>query len=175
MSTVDFIGAKSRIYSAILLGHGGCGEQKMFTTPIGHFIPRMIGVGKFIVQSHHENHSPLTTSVHVAGTGGGEELETAIIVGLRLRFENHPVWGVSPFQVEEILQTLYLRLRIGDRVVHETEPGKTIVSATFKNSVQVRRLDSIDLKIGLLKSIEKPDLRTFLMWCELGTAEGELK
>jgi len=58
------------IYSAIVIGHGGAGQQKAFTVPQGQAIPRLIGAGFVPTSPHLLTHTELTTNLTKAGESG---------------------------------------------------------------------------------------------------------
>src|SRR5258706_6148148 len=55
------------IYSSLVVGHGGAGQQKVFTVPQGQAIPRIVGAGIAPTSAHLLTHSELTTNLTQAG------------------------------------------------------------------------------------------------------------
>jgi len=71
-------GRDENIYSAIVVGHGGAGTQKLFTVPEGQAIPRLVGAGIIPTAQHLLNHTKLTTNLGKAGEVGSAIGELSI-------------------------------------------------------------------------------------------------
>lgn len=71
-------GRDENIYSAIVVGYGGAGTQKLFTVPEGQAIPRLVGSGIAPTDQHLLNHTKLTTNLGKAGEVGSAIGELSI-------------------------------------------------------------------------------------------------
>jgi len=71
-------GRDENIYSAIVVGNGGAGTQKLFTVPEGQAIPRLVGAGIAPTAQHLLNHTKLTTNLGKAGEVGSAIGELSI-------------------------------------------------------------------------------------------------
>ncbi len=71
-------GRDENIYSAIVVGHGGAGTQKLFTVPEGQSIPRLVGSGIAPTAQHLLTHTKLTTNLGKAGEVGSAIGELSI-------------------------------------------------------------------------------------------------
>ena len=71
-------GRDENIYSAIVVGYGGSGTQKMFTVPEGQAIPRLVGASIAPTAQHLLIHTKLTTNLGKAGEVGSAIGELSI-------------------------------------------------------------------------------------------------
>lgn len=71
-------GRDENIYSAIVVGQGGAGTQKLFTVPEGQAISRLVGSGIAPTAQHLLTHTKLTTNLGKAGEVGSAIGELSI-------------------------------------------------------------------------------------------------
>jgi hypothetical protein len=63
-------GRDENIYSALVIAHGGAGQQKVFTVPQGQSIPRLTGAGIAPTAAHQLTYTEVTTNLTKAGEAG---------------------------------------------------------------------------------------------------------
>lgn len=119
------------IFSSIILGHGGAGQQKAFTVPQGQAIPRLVGSGIAPTAAHLLTHSELTTNLTKAGEAGSA-LGDFSIRAIGINFENAYVtastgalntYGMGQQEVNDTLSKTFFQLKIAGK--------KQIEGATF--------------------------------------------
>ncbi len=112
-------GRDENIYSAIVVGHGGAGTQKIFTVPEGQSISRLVGSGIAPTAQHLLTHTKLTTNLGKAGEVGSAIGELSIR-SIGIGFENGyydangllNTYGMGQQEVSEMLAKTYLIFRI---------------------------------------------------------------
>lgn len=131
-------GRDENIYSALVIAHGGAGQQKVFTVPQGQQIPRLVGAGIAPTAAHQLTHSELTTNLSKAGEAGSAIGDFAIR-GLGITFENawydangiingqaggaNTGYGMGQQEVYDTLSKTFFQLKIAGK--------KQIEGATF--------------------------------------------
>lgn len=125
-------GRDENIYSALVIAHGGAGQQKVFTVPQGQQIPRLVGAGIAPTAAHQLTHSELTTNLSKAGEAGSAIGDFAIR-GLGITFENgwyaaadgvlNGNYGMGQQEVYDTLSKTFFQLKIAGK--------KQIEGATF--------------------------------------------
>lgn len=118
------------LYSALIVGHGGAGQQKMFTVPQGQAIPRLVGAGIAPTAAHQLTHSELTTNFTKAGEAGSS-LGDFSVRAIGLTCENGwydgsgalNTYGMGQREVGDVLSKTFFRLFIAGK--------KQIEGATF--------------------------------------------
>lgn len=118
-------------FSAIVVGHGGAGQQKAFTVPQGQAIPRLVGAGIAPTAAHQLTHSELTTNFTKAGEAGSAIGDFAVRA-IGITFENgyydgsgvlNTSYGMGQQEVNEVLSKTFFQLKIAGK--------KQIEGATF--------------------------------------------
>lgn len=119
------------IFSSLIVGHGGGGQQKVFTVPQGQTIPRLVGAGIVPTQLHHMTHSELTTNLSKAGEAGSA-LGDFSVRAIGINFENAWVtagtgalntYGMGQQEILECLSKTFFQFKIAGK--------KQIEGATF--------------------------------------------
>jgi len=119
------------VFSAIVLGHGGAGQQKVFTVPQGQAIPRLVGAGIVPTAAHQLTYCELTTNLTKAGELGSS-LGDAAIRGIGITIEQgayassnvvRAEFGATQFEISDILSKTFFQLKIAGK--------KQIEGATF--------------------------------------------
>lgn len=119
------------IYSALVLGYGAAGQQKVFTVPQGQAIPRLVGAGIAPTAAHQLTHSELTTNLTKAGEAGSA-LGDFSVRGIGINFENAwyadaggglNTYGMGQQEVNETLSKTFFQFKIAGK--------KQIEGATF--------------------------------------------
>src|SRR5258706_10457620 len=91
------------IYSAVILAHGGAGQQRIFTIPMGQTIPTLVGSSITVAQNHQKTYAEPTTNLTKAGELGSA-IGDASIRSIGLTLEAAPLgvdgtvsaWGATP-------------------------------------------------------------------------------
>ena len=124
-------GRDENIYSAMVCGYGGSGQQKVFTVPQGQTIPRLVGSGIAPTAAHQLTHTELTTNLSKAGEAGSAIGDFAVR-GIGITFENayydgngalNTSYGMGQQEVNETLSKTFFQLKIAGK--------KQIEGATF--------------------------------------------
>lgn len=116
------------IYSAIVLQHGGVGQQSLFTVPKGQAIPRLAGTGITAPASAHQlNYTDLTTNITQAGQLGSA-IGDVSVRGIGLTIENayfvntgataglqNTAYGAGQQEVSEILSKVFFQFLIAGK------------------------------------------------------------
>lgn len=112
------------IYSAILLQHGGAGQQKLFTIPQGQAIPALKGAGiTASANPWQTTYTETTTNLSKAGELGSG-IGDAAIRGIGISLETAAVtastgaaraWGATQFEVADVLSKCFFQLRIANK------------------------------------------------------------
>lgn len=112
-------GRDENIYSAIVVGHGGAGTQKLFTVPEGQAIPRLVGAGIVPTAQHMLNHTKLTTNLGKAGEVGsaiGELSIRSIGVGFEQAYYDSSgvlnTYGTGQQEQAELMAKTFIIFRI---------------------------------------------------------------
>lgn len=123
------VGGKSdfrddHIYSALLLQHGGAGQQKVFTIPQGQQIPALKGSAvSASTNAHQLTYSESTTNLTQAGQLGsgigdaairaiGINMETAAIT---LTTGQPRAFGSTQFEVSDVLAKCFFQLKVANK------------------------------------------------------------
>lgn len=110
------------VYSALVVGHGGAGQQKVFTVPQGQSIPRLVGAGIAPTAAHQLTHSELTTNLTKAGEAGSA-LGDFSVRAIGITFETGyydtagvlNTYGMGQQEVNEVLSKTFFRLFIAGK------------------------------------------------------------
>lgn len=112
-------GRDENIYSAIVVGYGGSGTQKLFTVPEGQAIPRLVGSGIAPTAQHLLNHTKLTTNLGKAGEVGsaiGELSIRSIGIGWEQAYVDTNglinTYGFGQQEAAEVMAKTYMIFRI---------------------------------------------------------------
>lgn len=109
------------IYSAVVVGHGGAGQIKVFTVPQGQAIPRLGTVGA--PAPHQAVFTELTTNLTKAGELGSS-IGDASIRNIGITFENAAYdaagaprnFGMTQFEVNDVLSKTFFQLKIAGKL-----------------------------------------------------------
>ena len=124
------------VYSAIVAGYGGTGQQTAFTVPKGQNIPRLVGSSIAPTSSHQLTYADGTTNITQAGQLGSA-LGDASIRGIGITVEQvgyndttgvANAYGAGPLEQAEIASKLHFRLRIAGK---DQIQGPTILFPSF--------------------------------------------
>jgi hypothetical protein len=107
------------IYSALRVGHGASGQQKVFTVPQGQTIPSL---GGGTVAAHQSTYTELTTNLTKAGELGSA-IGDASIRSIGITIENGwydgsgalNTYGAGQIEVTEILNKTFFQLKIAGK------------------------------------------------------------
>ncbi len=112
-------GRDENIYSAIVVGYGGAGTQKLFTVPEGQAIPRLVGAGIAPTAQHLLIHTKLTTNLGKAGEVGsaiGELSIRSIGLGFETGYYDSAgvlnTYGFGQQEVSEVMAKTFMIFRI---------------------------------------------------------------
>jgi len=114
------------IYSAMIVGHGGAGQQKVFTVPQGQAIPRLVGAAIAPTEAHQLTHSELTTNLTKAGEAGsaigdfsvraiGIVFETAAYTVSGVTAGAPRTFGMTEFEVNDVLSKTFFQFKIAGK------------------------------------------------------------
>lgn len=114
------------IYSAIVLQHGGAGQQQLFTVPRGQAIPRLAGAGITVPTSAHQvNYTELTTNILQSGQLGssiGEASARAIGISIENCYFTAGApntYGAGQQEVNEILGKCFFQFRVAGKLQNQ--------------------------------------------------------
>jgi len=112
------------VYSALLLQHGGAGQQKLFTIPQGQQIPFLRGAGiTASANAHQTTYTETTTNLGKAGELGSG-IGDAAIRAIGITIETAAVtlatgvpraFGATQFEVSDILAKSFVQLKVGNK------------------------------------------------------------
>ena len=111
------------VFSALVVQHGGAGQQKVFTVPQGQAIPRLAGSGITVPTSNHQvTYTELTTNLTKAGELGSS-IGDAALRGIGITIENAyydssgvlNTYGAGQQEVAEILGKTFFQLKIAGK------------------------------------------------------------
>lgn len=112
-------GRDENIYSALVVGHGGAGTQKLFTVPEGQAIPRLVGSGIAPTAQHQLTHTKLTTNLGKAGEVGsaiGELSIRSIGIGFEQAYYDTNgalnTYGTGQQEAAELMAKTFMIFRI---------------------------------------------------------------
>lgn len=111
------------IYSAIVLAHGGGGQQKAFTVPQGQTIPALKGSSITVAQAHQLSYTELTTNLTQAGQLGAA-IGDASVRAIGLMLEQAPVatdgtiqaWGASHLDALDVASKVFFQFKVAGKV-----------------------------------------------------------
>lgn len=179
-------GRDENIYSALVVGHGGAGTQKLFTVPEGQAIPRLVGSGIAPTAQHLLNHTKLTTNLGKAGEVGSAIGELSIR-SIGLGFEQAYVdssgvintYGFGQQESAEVMAKTFIIFRISGTKQIEgptsffPTPGALFGSvSTTENSTTVSYLNNGWPGGGRRLKVYLPAGRADQLEVEFGTAGG---
>jgi hypothetical protein len=179
-------GRDENIYSAIVVGHGGAGTQKLFTVPEGQAIPRLVGAGIAPTAQHLLNHTKLTTNLGKAGEVGSAIGELSIR-SIGMGFETGYVDGVGVLntygfgqqETSEVMAKTFIIFRISGTKQIEgptsffPTPGAVFGSvSTTEATTTVSYLNNGWPNGGRRLKVFLPAARTDQLEVEFGTAGG---
>lgn len=107
------------VYSAIVLAHGGTGQQKIFTNPQGQSIPSLKGSSITVAQVHQLTYTEITTNLTQAGQLGNAIGDAAIrAIGISIEqagFNNSSgainAWGATQLEVTDIASKVFFQFK----------------------------------------------------------------
>lgn len=179
-------GRDENIYSAIVVGHGGAGTQKLFTVPEGQAIPRLVGAGIAPTAQHLLNHTKLTTNLGKAGEVGSAIGELSIR-SIGMGFETGYVdgsgvlntYGFGQQETSEVMAKTFIIFRISGTKQIEgptsffPTPGAVFGSvSTTEATTTVSYLNNGWPNGGRRLKVFLPAARTDQLEVEFGTAGG---
>ncbi len=179
-------GRDENIYSAIVVGYGGAGTQKLFTVPEGQAIPRLVGSGIAPTAQHLLNHTKLTTNLGKAGEVGsaiGELSIRSIGVGFETGYYDSSgvlnTYGFGQQEVSEVMAKTFIIFRISGTKQIEgptaffPAPGAVAGTATStKNNANNSYLNNGWPGSGRRLKVFLPAARTDQIEVEFGTGGG---
>lgn len=179
-------GRDENIYSALVVGHGGSGTQKLFTVPEGQAIPRLMGAGIAPTAQHLLNHTKLTTNLGKAGEVGsaiGELSIRSIGVGFETGYYDSSgvlnTYGFGQQEVSEAMAKTFIIFRISGtkQIEGPTQffpaPGAVAgAAASTKNNANNSYLNNGWPGSGRRLKVFLPAARTDQIEVEFGTAGG---
>jgi hypothetical protein len=117
------------VYSAILLQHGGAGQQKIFTVPSGQTIPglRGAGINTSVTQVHQQTYSELTTNLTKSGELGsaigdaavraiGGTIEQAAYTVSGVNAGAQRLFGATQFEIADILSKCFFQFKVAGKL-----------------------------------------------------------
>ncbi len=180
-------GRDENIYSAIVVGYGGAGTQKLFTVPEGQAIPRLVGSGIAPTAQHLLNHTKLTTNLGKAGEVGSAIGELSIR-SIGMGFEGGyytaatgalNTYGFGQQEVSEVMAKTFLIFRISGTKQIEgptsffPTPGSVFGSVSqTANASNVAFVNNGMPGSGRRLKVYLPAARTDQLEVEYGTAGG---
>lgn len=144
------------IFSAMVIGYGGAGQQKVFTVPQGQAIPRLVGSGIAPTAAHQLTHSELTTNLTKAGEAGSA-IGDFSVRAIGINFENAWVdsngalnsYGMGQQEVNETLSKTFFQFKIagkkqveGATFMFPASGGAYGAVATTENAVTVSQVNN---------------------------------
>ncbi len=179
-------GRDENIYSAIVVGYGGAGTQKLFTVPEGQAIPRLVGSGIAPTDQHLLNHTKLTTNLGKAGEVGsaiGELSIRSIGIGFEGGYYSSSgvlnSYGFGQQETLEMLSKTFMIFRISGTKQIEgptsffPTPGSAFGSAgSTTNNSNVAYLNNGWPGGGRRLKVFLPAARTDQLEVEFGTGGG---
>lgn len=177
------------IYSALVLQHGGAGQQQLFTVPRGQAIPRLAGAGITVPTSAHQvNFSELTTNIMQSGQLGssigeasvraiGINIENAYAAGSQTGVATAGslnTYGAGQQEVQEILGKCFFQFRVAGKLQNQgpvafypASGGATGSISTTGNSVTASVMSN-----GLPGSLRR--LKAPILIARTDTVEGTI-
>jgi hypothetical protein len=179
-------GRDENIYSAIVVGHGGAGTQKLFTVPEGQAIPRLVGTGIAPTAQHLLNHTKLTTNLGKAGEVGsaiGELSIRSIGIGFEQGYYDSVgvlnTYGFGQQEAAEVMAKTFVIFRISGTKQIEgptnmfPSPGSLFgSSSTTRNNSSQNFLNNGWPGSGRRLKVYLPADRTDQLEVEFGTGGG---
>lgn len=113
------------IYSAIVLAHGGGGQQKAFTVPQGQSIPSLKGSSITVAQAHQLSYTELTTNLTQAGQLGAAIGDASIrTIGLTLEQAGTSAdgvgtinaWGATELEFKDVQSKVFFQFKVAGKV-----------------------------------------------------------
>lgn len=112
------------IYSAIVLAHGGTGQQKIFTNPQGQSIPSLKGAAITVAQAHQITYTEVTTNLTQAGQLGsaiGDISVRAIGISLEQAGQNPSAgtlnaWGATSFEALDVASKVFFQFKVSSKI-----------------------------------------------------------
>jgi hypothetical protein len=111
------------VYSAIVLAHGGSGQQKIFTNPQGQTIPALKGSSITVAQAHQLTYTEVTTNLNKAGELGSA-LGDAAIKSIGLSLEQCGIgstgtlntWGATQLEACDVSSKVFFQFKNSSNV-----------------------------------------------------------
>lgn len=113
------------IYSALVIGKGASGQQKLFTVPQGQAIPQMGDFAKATLPAHHKIYTEVTTNLTKAGELGSS-IGDASIRSIAITLEQKGInpadgklttWGASQYETAEILSKFFFQFKVAGKTM----------------------------------------------------------
>ncbi len=177
------------IYSALVLQHGGAGQQQMFTVPRGQAIPRLAGSGITAPTSAHQmNYTELTTNILQSGQLGSS-IGEASVRAIGVEIENAYVtaasgalntYGAGQQEISEILGKCFFQFRVAGKLQNQgpltfyPAPGGAMGAVSTTGNAATVSFLSNGLP-GSLRRLKAPILiaRTDTVEATVGVAGGD--
>lgn len=114
------------LYSALVLAHGGTGQQKIFQNPQGQSIPALKGSSITVTQAHQTTYSEVTTNLNKAGELGSG-IGDAAVRTISINIEQAPIgvdgsisaWGATQLEVADIQSKCFFQFKVGGKAQSE--------------------------------------------------------
>jgi len=111
------------LFSAIVLAHGGQGQQTIFTNPRGQPIPALKGSAITVAQAHQTTYTEVTTVMTKAGefgSGIGDVSIRAIGATLEVAPQNPTdnsisAWGATLLEAADVASKVFLQFKIAGK------------------------------------------------------------
>jgi len=112
------------VYSAIVLAHGGTGQQKIFTNPQGQSIPSLKGSSITVAQTHQLTYTEVTTNLTQAGQLGSAVGDASVrAIGLTLEQIGFSpsggainAWGATQLEAADVASKVFFQFKIASKV-----------------------------------------------------------
>lgn len=113
------------VYSAIVLAHGGTGQQKIFTNPQGQSIPALKGAAITVAQTHQLTYTEVTTNLTQAGQLGSAIGDASIrAIGISLEQAGSipgaggtlNAWGATQLEATDVASKVFFQFKIASKI-----------------------------------------------------------
>lgn len=137
------------VYSAIVLAHGGGGQQKTFTVPQGQTIPALKGSSITVTPAHQLSYTELTTNLTQAGQLGASIGDASVrAIGLMLEQAGTSAdgvgtinnWGATQLESMDVQSKIFFQFKVAGKVQIQgpttlfPAPGGVFGFTTFNGS-----------------------------------------
>lgn len=112
------------LYSAVVLAHGGQGQQTIFTNPRGQTIPSLKGAAITVAQAHQLTYTEVTTAMTKAGEFGSSIGDVSIrAIGATLEAapqspndNSISAWGATLLEAADVASKVFLQFKIAGKM-----------------------------------------------------------